>query len=280
MAIASWSLVRIYGTWVNHAGTKLPGSYKIKVPVRLTNSADDEIIPAGIFASGDLVVAAGVPSLSIECPSTDDPDIQQDGWKLEVEIAFSGGQAGEKYVIEVPMADRPLAAGGTGKGVNLRTIALTSQLPPQAAMYGVGRPSGLALLSDDGTAVLDADGNPISSGGGGGTTTVVGLTDATAVGKAVVKADSASTARTVLGAVASTDTRLSDQRTPTNSSVTNAKVAAGAGIDQSKIAGLPDALAARMVQKPGSLGVFQGVYEAGDGPTTFAATDWWIELEA
>lgn len=161
MAISSWSLVRVYGTWTDHQGMLLAGNYKIKVPTRLTNSADDIIIPAGVFASGTLNTTAGVPSLSVLCPSTDDPDIQQDGWLLEVEVTFTFGLAGEKYVIEVPIANRPLEDGGNGLGVNLRTIALTSQLPPQVAMYGVGVAGGLATLSEDGLAVLDADGNPI-----------------------------------------------------------------------------------------------------------------------
>lgn len=165
MAISSWSLVRVYGTWTDHQGMLLAGNYKIKVPTRLTNSADDIIIPAGVFASGMLNTTAGVPSLSVLCPSTDDPDIQQDGWLLEVEVTFTFGLAGEKYVIEVPISNRPIEDGGNGLGINLRTIALTSQLPPQAAMYGVGTAGGLAVLSNDGTSVLDSNGDPIASSG-------------------------------------------------------------------------------------------------------------------
>lgn len=163
MAIDSWSKVRIYATWTNHLGALLPGTYLIRVPARLTNSADDIIIPAGIWAEGSLSTTSGSPSLSIPCPSTDDPDIQQDDWKLEVEINFTNGQRGEKYVLDVPIANRPVVDGGDGLGVNLRNIAISEYLPPQVAMYGVGRPKGLALLSDDGTAVVDADGNPIEA---------------------------------------------------------------------------------------------------------------------
>lgn len=46
-------------------------------------------------------------------------------------------------------------------------------------------------------------------------------------------------------AVAGNDARLTDQRVPTDSSVTNAKVAPGAGIEQSKIDGLTAALAGK-----------------------------------
>jgi len=234
MAIDSWSLVRVFGTWVTHAGVKLAGKYMVTISARLTNSADDLIIPAGIFAQGDLVVAEGVPSLSLMVPATDDPDIQQDGWLVTVEVSFSGAQLPERYVIEVPLADRPVPDGGTGAGVNLRTIALSTQMPPQAAMYGVGRPLGLALLSEDGLAVLDADGNPITGGGGGGSSAwgditgkpaviaagatqaeartaidaapsshsheAVQVSDSTSVGRQVLTAASAAEARTAIGA--------------------------------------------------------------------------------
>ena len=163
MAIASWSLVRVYGTWADAKGNMLSGTYKISVPARLTNSTDDLIIPAGTYDSGALNTTPGLPSLSVLCPSTDDPDIQQDGWKLTVEITLNGGRAPEKYILDVPIANRPVEDGGNGLGVNLRTIALTSQLPPQVAMYGVGVAGGLAILSDDGTSVLDADGDPMSA---------------------------------------------------------------------------------------------------------------------
>ena len=167
MAIDSWSLTRVFGTWVDHLGNLLAGTYKIIIPARLTNSADDLIIPAGLFAQGALNTTPGLPSLSILCPCTDDPDIQQTGWKVTIQVAFSGGQTTEAYVIDVPIANRPIADGGNGVGVNLRTIALTSQIPPQVAMYGVGVAGGLAVLSADGQAVLDANGNPITGSGGG-----------------------------------------------------------------------------------------------------------------
>lgn len=50
-------------------------------------------------------------------------------------------------------------------------------------------------------------------------------------------ATSAATARANLGAVSSSDSRLTDERTPADGSVTNVKVAAGAAISPSKIAG-------------------------------------------
>ena len=96
-----------------------------------------------------------------------------------------------------------------------------------------GTPTGSKYLRDD---------NSWQSVPSGGATTVDGLTDATTVGKAVVKATDAATARAAIGAgtssltlgstastaAAGNDARLSDTRTPTDGSVTTAKVADGA----------------------------------------------------
>lgn len=276
MAIESWSLVRVYGTWADHSGAKLPGKYEVSIPVRLTNSADDLILPKGVVASGELVVAAGVPSLSILCPSTDDPDIQQDGWKLQVTITFTGGQDREIYTIDVPVADRPLADGGTGAGVNLRTIALSANLPPQAAMYGVGRPSGLALLSEDGTAVLDAYGAPIT--GGGGATSVEDLTDATNVGKDLVTASSAAIARAAIGAqVAGSYLTSVPDATATTKGIaqlaTTAEAAAGTLSTKAVTpAGVKAAVDALVAGAPGALDTLNELAAALGGDAAFSAT--------
>ncbi|WP_329405387.1 hypothetical protein OG563_26360 [Nocardia vinacea] len=82
------------------------------------------------------------------------------------------------------------------------------------------------------------------------TTTAADITDSTTTGRSVLTAASASAARSAIGAgtsslavgttsgtaAAGDDARLSDTRTPTDSSVTNAKVAAGAAIALSKLA--------------------------------------------
>jgi hypothetical protein len=171
--LESWNLVRVYGTWVTPDGaTMLSGTYTITIPGRLTNSTDDRIIPAGTFASGQLNTTPGSgASLDIMVPATDDPDIEQDDWKLVITVKFSGA-AQEIYEIDVPVANRPSADGGNGAGVNLRQIALSAQITPQIALYGVGVPGGLARLSTDGLAVLNANGDPITgTGGTGGSST-------------------------------------------------------------------------------------------------------------
>jgi hypothetical protein len=55
-------------------------------------------------------------------------------------------------------------------------------------------------------------------------------------------------ARTNIGAVSTTDTRLTDARTPIVGSVVDASVSASAAIQQSKIAGLTSDLAARVLK--------------------------------
>lgn len=312
MAIDSWSLVRVYGTWVTHAGVKLAGKYKVTISARLTNSADDLIIPAGIFAQGDLVVAEGVPSLSLMVPATDDPDIQQDGWLVTVEVSFSDAQLTERYVIEVPLADRPIPDGGTGAGVNLRTIALSTQMPPQAAMYGVGRPLGLALLSEDGLAVLDADGNPITGGGGGGSSAwgditgkpaviaagatqaeartaidaapsshsheAVQIADSTSVGRQVLTAASAAEARTAIDAQAAGAylTSVPDATTSTKGAVELATTTeATAGTDTVRAvtpAGLKAAVDALVSGAPGALDTLSELAAALGNDASFATT--------
>lgn len=273
MAIDSWSLVRVFGTWVTHAGVKLAGKYRVTIPARLTNSADDLIIPAGVFAQGDLVVAEGVPSLSLMVPATDDPDIQQDGWLVTVEVSFSGAQVTEPYAIEVPIADQPIPDGGTGAGVNLRTIALSTQMPPQAAMYGVGRPLGLALLSEDGLAVLDADGNPIESGGG--VSSWDDLEDKPAV---IAAGADAAAARTAIGAQPAGTylTSLPDATASAKGAVELATTAeAVAGSDAVRAvtpAGLKAAVDALVSGAPGALDTLSELAAALGGDAAFSTT--------
>jgi hypothetical protein len=69
-------------------------------------------------------------------------------------------------------------------------------------MYAKGVAGGVAALDADGD-VVDAAG--VKVGGGSGSSTVDGITDATATGKAVMKAASAAAGRSALGAAAATD---------------------------------------------------------------------------
>lgn len=151
---------------------------------------------------------------------TDDPDITPNGWQVRVEEKFAGN-VGKIYAIdtlsELLLLDVP--------GVNL-----SLQDPPPGSpsapepVYAKGQPGGIAGLSVNGFP-LTADGVELDPDGlGGGASTVEELTDATPVGKAVVKATTAAVARSSIDAAATTDARFTDQRVPTDGSVTAAKL--------------------------------------------------------
>lgn len=169
----AWTLVRVYGTWAkpdpgaadDADWVRSTGTYTVTYPGRVTNVDDDNMWTGGTYETGTLSIDPGEESLDIMIPATDDPSIEQVGFKATVTVVVDGTH--EVYVIDVPTAARPVESGGTGAGVNLRTIALASSIGPATALYGVGTPGGLAKLSSDGLSVVDKDGNPIAGGEGG-----------------------------------------------------------------------------------------------------------------
>ena len=155
--IPSWNHKRVYGTWIKQGGDAMrAGTYKVTVPVRVTNATDDAIIPAGTFATGSLNVTPGVPSLDIQVPCTDDPDNFPTGWQVDIEVTFTDAP-GEKYVLSIPVA---------GADINLRNVVLTQTLPTVQSVLIKGVAGGLAVLDADGD-VVDADGVKVIAGGGG-----------------------------------------------------------------------------------------------------------------
>lgn len=198
----TWNTVRVYATWRNQDGTLKAGSAKVTLPVRITNRTDDAIIPAGTFLTQALQTSNDAnPSLDIMVPSTDDPDIEQTGWTAQISVTFTDGSLTENYAIAVPYAARPIADGGTGVGVDLRTVAVATSLPQSNPLYKIGVAGGLATLNSSGQ-VVDANGNPVTGGGGdgGGPVTADDITDATTVGKNVIRASSQANARSAIGA--------------------------------------------------------------------------------
>ncbi|HKY59223.1 MAG TPA: hypothetical protein VJL80_14395 [Aeromicrobium sp.] len=169
----AWTLVRVFGSWAQPDPSaaddadwvRSAGTYTVTYPGRITNADDDNMWTGGVYETGSLSTVPGEESLDIMIPATDDPSIEQVGIKATVTINVNGTR--EVYVIDVPTAARPVETGGTGAGVNLRTIALASSIGPAIALYGVGTPGGLAKLSSDGLSVVDKDGNPIAGGEGG-----------------------------------------------------------------------------------------------------------------
>lgn len=153
--VPSWNRARVYGTWVAPQGDAMrAGTYKVTIPVRVTNATDDVIIPAGTFASGSLNTTPGVPSLDIELPCTDDPDNSPVGWQATIEITFPDAK-GERYVIDVPL---------DGGDINLRSVVLTESLPAPVPVLIRGVPGGLATLDRDGD-VVNAAGEKVAGGG-------------------------------------------------------------------------------------------------------------------
>lgn len=149
----SWNLVRVFGTWGGQNGALLAGNAKVTIPVRVTNRTDDRIIPRGKFLEVPLQTSnATAPSLDIQVPATDDPDNNETGWKVLLEVSFTNGADTEVYTLDVPYQSA---------GIDLATVALPQTIPQQQANYKVGVAGGLARLDANGK-VVDATGNPVA----------------------------------------------------------------------------------------------------------------------
>ena len=143
---------------------------------------DDVVVPAAIFTS---------------FPATDDPDIVQHDWSVTVTESLISGR-GKIYSITPLMTHLETAI----PGINLGAIEVPPGSPTATApMYAKGVAGGVAALDLDGD-VVDSSGNKVvgGSGGSGGASTAAEITDATAVGRAVLTASSASVARAAIGA--------------------------------------------------------------------------------
>ena len=243
----SWNLVRVYGTWRGMDGALRAGTYKVTLPARITNTTDDAIIPAGTYASGALQTAVdGSPSLDVLVPATDDPDNAETGWKVSILVSFTDAAA-ELYVIDVPVANRPVVDGGNGAGVNLRTVVLSASIPQQVALYKVGVPGGLAQLDASGQ-VIDANGDPVTGTGGGAVDSVNGQVGVVVLTAADVSAKPSNYA-------------------PTWDEVTGKPAVIAAGTSQT---------AAR-----DAIGAGTSSLQLGTGPTTAKAGNWvpaWTEV--
>lgn len=191
----SWNLVRCYGTWNNQDGTKKAGTYQITIPQRVTSTVDDAVIPAGVFATGQLNTGNSGASLDVMVPATDDPDISPIGFALQLDVKFTDGTPAETFHIKPSIA---------GPAVNLRQYAMPSSVATPATLLYRGVPGGLAELDRDGD-VINAAGVKITGGGGGtgggdGTVLVANITDATTVGRAIIKGVDAAAVRALIGA--------------------------------------------------------------------------------
>lgn len=182
----SWNLIRLHGTWHNMDGTKKAGSYTVTIPTRITSITDDVIIPPGVYASGRLNVDSG-PSLDVMVPATNDPDITPHNWSLNVTIVFNDQSPAEVYNVAPTL---------TGGAINLRRVVLPSNATPPSAVLLRGVPGGVAELDVDGD-VVDSAGVKV---GTVTSVTAAQISNATAVGRSVLTAASAATARAAIGA--------------------------------------------------------------------------------
>lgn len=174
----SWNTVRTFGTWRNGDGTLKAGAYTVELLTRVTNHTDDDIIPAGPFLNGNLQTLNNAsPSLDVMLPASDDPDNDQTAI-LRITVTFADKSTTEVYVPSIPIADRPIADGGTGLGVDLRKILLGDAVTVASTQYRVGIANGLALLNGAGQ-VIDATGSPVV----GSVTSVAGKTGVIALVK-------------------------------------------------------------------------------------------------
>lgn len=164
----SWATCRLVGIWLSGDHTAMrAGNYRITYP-RAVNSKQRAMVPAGLFATGQLNTNPGTPlpsgdtdllaanSIDLYIPATDDPDIPQ-AIQATVVISFADGADSETYIIDAP-------SGGTVR---------LDQLVPTAASV---QTSNLKVGVAGGVATLDSSGKvpaaqlPTSNGGGGGGT--------------------------------------------------------------------------------------------------------------
>ncbi|MGP6173644.1 hypothetical protein [Corynebacterium sp. A21] len=89
----------ITGTYRDNDHGPLPGWWEANLSHRLSDLAGAEIYPAGRISSGQLSRANGSPSLATEVPSTDDENIVQRGWHVEVRISFFDDLSDEIYLL-------------------------------------------------------------------------------------------------------------------------------------------------------------------------------------
>lgn len=154
---------------------------------------------------------------------SDDPNVSPNGWQLKVEEKI-GGQSVKPYYVE------PLSALllNDVPGINLGTY----ELPPGSAVtpapiYAKGQAGGIAALSINGFP-MTSEGVEIDPAGLGGASTVDELTDATPIGKTIVKAVDAAAVRTAIGAGTSSVAIGTASGTAADAAVTTAALAAKA----------------------------------------------------
>ena len=168
--------------------------------------------------------------------------------ELAANKGVAGGYAGLDGTGKVPAAQLPSFVDDVLEAANLAAFPASGETGKIYVALDTGKTyrwSGSAYVE-----ISPSDVNSVAGKTGAVTLVVNDISNATTTGKAVMLATDAANARTLIGAgtsslaigttgttaAAGNDSRLSDQRTPTDSSVTNAKVATGAAIALAKLA--------------------------------------------
>lgn len=143
----------IKGTWTRGEAPG-GGRWTLTVPNRVTGLDGAEIIPKGVYETGDLVAADdGTWTLEAEIPSSAGTLPASPAWQPRLTVEIYDGET-EVYVLDV---------SGTAT-IELGTLILPQDVDDPVPNLVRGVPGGLAALDEDGD-VIDADGNKVSGGG-------------------------------------------------------------------------------------------------------------------
>lgn len=260
--LPSWGTHRVYATFRSLAdGSWLAGTVTVSLPVDVHSITDDAIIPKGRHLQQPLNTDSGSPSLDINVPASDDPDNLPQDFYVEIIVQLTEPRVTYTYKIPTPL----------GGETNLRTVLDPKSVTVDGPLF-VGVAGGLARLSSDGLSVLNADGDPISTGGGGTTLTSYDQVSTLADYPATFPAD-------LTGLVEDDDPRLSDTRTPTDGTVTSAKIADNAVVNRTLNDGAVTDAKVAAANKDGAAGtpsmrtLGTGAAQAKPGTWTPAVTD-------
>lgn len=135
----SWNTVRVFGTWHNLDGTMKPGKWTLTFPVRVVNTTNDAIIPAGTTSGSLQTSNTGAPSLDTQVPATDDPDNTPNGWQYRLDVTFTDNSTKETYFLDVPVA---------GPAIDLGTVVLSTTIPTSQDLIVRGVAGGLAEFNN------------------------------------------------------------------------------------------------------------------------------------
>jgi hypothetical protein len=122
---ANWSTVHVYCTYVGLDGSPLDGTVRFQSPFPVS-IAGELIVPRTIAAP----VVAG--QLSVELPTTNDPDLTSTGWAYRVTEDIEGRPARGTFLLQVPFQ---------GSSINLATATPSPPDNPIDGSAAVG-PAG------------------------------------------------------------------------------------------------------------------------------------------